>query len=225
MRAALGICMSGLMVTAGCTTTENNLRHLALGDSYTIGEGVPETARWPNQLAAQLRADGISIGEPTLIAHTGWTIAELDIAMDAAALDPPYDLVTLLIGVNDQYRGGEPEEFRTSLRALLARAITLAGARPERVLLVSTPDWGVAAFAEHDARGASAIGQAIDAFNEVARDESRRAGAGFVDITAVSREPRHRAQLVADGLHPDGEQYRAWTLRIAPAARAALVRE
>ncbi len=221
-RGARAAALAALMVLTGCTTTEDHVRYLALGDSYTIGEGVAPGERWPVQLAAQLRADGIAVAEPRIIARTGWTVAELAAAMDAEALDPPYDLVTLLIGVNDQYRGGETAAYAGELRALLGRAERLAGSRAERVLLVSIPDWGVTAFAAKDPRGPAAIGSAIDGFNAVAREEARRAGVTFIDITAVSRAPAHRGQLGDDGLHPNGAQYRAWSERIAPAARAAL---
>lgn len=211
-----------LMALTGCASMDRTQRYLALGDSYTIGEGVAAGDRWPMQLAALLRADGLPVDDPRLVARTGWTVAELDAAMDAEALDPPYDLVTLLIGVNDQYRRGSTEDYRLQLRAMLERAVRLADAQPRRVLLVSIPDWGVTAFAQKDARGAAAIGAEIDAFNQVAREEARRAGLVFIDITDVSRATAHRAQLVDDGLHPSGAQYRAWTMRIAPAARTAL---
>lgn len=210
------------MVLTSCATTSDEVRYLALGDSYTIGEGVALNGRWPVQLAARLRADGLAVNEPRIIARTGWTVAELSAAMDAQTLDPPWDLVTLLIGVNDQYRKGEAQAYRTELRTLLARAVSLAGSRAERVILVSIPDWGVTAFAAKDARGADAIGTGIDAFNAVGRDEARRAGVAFIDITGASRAPAHRAQMVDDGLHPSAAQYRAWTDRILPAARAAL---
>lgn len=216
------VLLATVVVVTGCNTTCADLRYLALGDSYTIGEGVAPTERWPVQLAARLRADGLAVQEPLIIARTGWSVGELTAAMDAASLDAPYDLVTLLIGVNDQYRDGEAETYRAELRTLLARAVTLAGACTRRVLVVSIPDWGVTAFAANDARGAAAIGSAIDAFNAVARDEARRIGVDFIDITGVSRALAQRVQLVDDGLHPNFAQYRAWTDRIAPAARVAL---
>ncbi|MEO6065819.1 MAG: GDSL-type esterase/lipase family protein, partial [Lysobacterales bacterium] len=121
------------MVLTGCAATHADLRYLALGDSYTIGEGVAPTERWPVQLAARLRADGIKVQEPIIIARTGWSVGELSAAMDAASLDAPYDLVTLLIGVNDQYRVGKVETYRAEFRTLLARAVALAGARAGRV--------------------------------------------------------------------------------------------
>ena len=211
-----------LVALTSCASMEGTQRFLALGDSYTIGEGVAERDRWPMQLAALLRADGLPVADPRIVARTGWTVSELGAAMDAEALDPPYELVTLLIGVNDQYRGGAAEEYRMPLRAMLRRAVGLADSQPRRALLVSIPDWGVTDFAGKDARGPTAIGAEIDAFNAVAREEARRAGIAFVDVTDISRSAAHRAQLVEDGLHPGAQQYRAWAMRIAPAARTAL---
>lgn len=207
---------------SACATTAEDARYLALGDSYTIGEGVAPAQRWPEVLAARLRADGIAILPPVIVARTGWTVAELDAAMDAERLAAPFDLVTLLIGVNDQYRGGDAETYRPALRAMLRRAIDLAGARPQRVLMVSIPDWGATRFGAEDARGAPAIGAAIDAFNAVARAQAAAVDVVFVDITDVSRSPAHRAQLAEDGLHPGAAQYAAWVTRIEPYARAAL---
>ena len=219
VRLALLACLVAL---TGCASLDRTQRYLALGDSYTIGEGVAESGRWPTQLAALLRADGLPVEDPRIVARTGWTVSELDAAMDTGSLEPPYDLVTLLIGVNDQYRRGAVETYRTDLRAMLSRSIALADAQPRRVLLVSIPDWGVTAFAQKDARGPTVIGGEIDAFNKVAREEARRAGIVFVDITDVSRSIAHRAELVEDGLHPSAAQYRAWAMRVAPAARTAL---
>lgn len=111
---------------------------LALGDSYTIGEGVAEAARWPVQLAQAL-----GIAAPEILARTGWTTDELGAAMAQYAFHPPYDLVSLLIGVNNQYRGRDLANYRDEFRALLDRAIELAGGRAQRVIVVSIPDWGV----------------------------------------------------------------------------------
>jgi len=129
---------------------------LALGDSYTIGEGVPDEGRWPVQLVARLRESGIAAGAPRIVATTGWTTDELSAAMDAAALQPGYALVTLLIGVNNQYRGRPATEYREQFLALLRRAAALSG-DVRRVVVVSIPDWGVTAFAE--GRDRAAIGE------------------------------------------------------------------
>jgi lysophospholipase L1-like esterase len=196
------------------------LTYLALGDSYTIGEGVAPAERWPAQLATRLRGEGVPLGEPEILATTGWTTDELAAAMDGGAFTPPYDLVSLLIGVNNQYRGRDAEAYRHEFNALLARAIALAGERPARVLVLSIPDWGVTAFAQSDRRDGTRIGAELDDFDAVARDEARRAGAAWIDITGLSRQ--HPDWLVADGLHPDGRQYALWTGAVLAAARQAL---
>ncbi len=200
-------------------------RFLALGDSYTIGEGVPEQQRWPAQLVARLRADGFRITEPQIVARTGWTTDELAAAMGAAQFQPPYRLVALLIGVNNQYRGRPLDEYRDQFRNLLQRAIELAGSDPRRVLVISIPDWGVTSFA-HDARhDLQSVAAQIDAFNVAAREETSARNARFVDVTGISRDPRYRHLLVADGLHPSGAQYARWVEAIAPVAAEILRRQ
>lgn len=195
---------------------------LALGDSYTIGEGVPAAECWPMQLVARLRDEGIDIGAPQIVATTGWTTDELASAMDVAAFDPPYALVTLGIGVNDQYRGRAVDEYRAHFRALLQRAVALAGGNTSCVIMVSIPDWGVTPFAEQARRDPRRVAREIDAFNEAASAEANRAGVHWVDVTAISRQSRRRSELVADGLHPSGAQYARWVAAIAPAAEAIL---
>ncbi|MEZ2417047.1 SGNH/GDSL hydrolase family protein [Luteibacter sp. RCC_6_2] len=193
---------------------------LALGDSYTIGEGVPDEGRWPVQLVARLRESGIAVGAPRIVATTGWTTDELSAAMDAAALQPGYALVTLLIGVNNQYRGRPATEYREQFLALLRRAAALSG-DVRRVVVVSIPDWGVTAFAE--GRDRAAIGREIDTFNAIARDETLRMHARWVDVTPASREAGAKpGMLVDDGLHPSAAQYAEWVKRIFPEAQAAL---
>jgi lysophospholipase L1-like esterase len=194
---------------------------LALGDSYTIGQSVPASERWPVQLAAALRAEGVSVDDPQIIARTGWTTDELSAGIDAAELRGPYHLVTLLIGVNNQFRGRDINEFRTQFRELLKRAVDFAGGMPSRVIVVSIPDWGVTPFAEGRDRGQ--IGREIDAFNGVCREEAVHDGAAFVDITPGSRKAADDATLVADdGLHPSGKMYRQWVEQILPVARQAV---
>lgn len=195
---------------------------LALGDSYTIGEGVAGDRNWPAQLLARLRLDGAKLDGPRIVATTGWTTDELASAMDAAALDPPYALATLSIGVNNQYRGRALDEYRTQFRALLRRAIALAGADPVRVVVVSIPDWGVTPFATHQRYDSVRIAREIDAFNAAARAETDDAGVHWVDVTAISRAPELRDELVDDGLHPSVMQYARWVEAILPVARVAL---
>lgn len=198
-------------------------RYLALGDSYTIGEGVDASGRWPQQLAAALRADGIAIGDPEIVAVTGWSTEELDAGIDAAAPAGHYDLVSLLIGVNDQYRGRPAAPYRDALRGLLARAVQFAGGHPKRVVLVAIPDWGVTAFGRDSGRDTTAIARELDAYNAIGADEAARAGVHWVDIAAEARAcGANHAMLAADGLHPSAAQYERWARHILPQARAAL---
>jgi lysophospholipase L1-like esterase len=190
---------------------------LALGDSYTIGEGVADEGRWPVQLVARLREAHVDVQPPRIVATTGWTTDELSAAMDAATFDKRYGLVTLLIGVNNQYRGRSAEEYREQFVALLKRAAGLAG-DVRRVVVVSIPDWGVTPFAE--GRDRKKIGEEIDAFNAIARFESQRAFARWVDVTGISRKAA--SEVADDGLHPSAAQYAKWVQAILPQAEAAL---
>jgi lysophospholipase L1-like esterase len=196
------------------------MRFLALGDSYTIGESIDESQRWPVQLAAALRRSGVNISDPQIIARTGWTTANLSDAMDRAAPQGPYDLVGLLIGVNNQFQGRSEDEYRQQFADLLSRAVALAGGRAGRVLVLSIPDWGVTPYAKDAGADPAAVGAAIDRFNAINRQLTLKAGAAYVDITPVSRQ---RRDLIADdGLHPSGEQYAKWVELALPAARSAL---
>lgn len=197
------------------------MRYLALGDSYTIGEGVKPAERWPVQLAAMLRERGLDVEEPEIIAQTGWTTDELAAAMDRAQPQGPYDLVSLLIGVNNQYRGRPVDEYREQFRELLQRAIDLAGGNARRVFVVSIPDWGTTPFAE--GRDRARIATEIDAFNAVNREEANAAGAGYVEVTEYTRRAgSHEANLVADRLHYSGKAYREFASAALPVAVAAL---
>lgn len=196
------------------------LRYLALGDSYTIGEAVPAHECWPAQLARGLRQQGLGIDDPQIVARTGWTTSELSKAMDAATLTANCDLVTLQIGVNNQYRGESVDAYQTQFAALLTRAIALADGRMQRVLVVSIPDWGVTRFAREQGRDPADIAAALNAFNGIARKLASRTGTNFVDITPISR---HHPELVAeDGLHPSAAQYALWVQVILPVVCTAL---
>jgi lysophospholipase L1-like esterase len=195
--------------------------YLALGDSYTIGEGVEDDARWPVQLAAALRARGYSLAHPHLIAQTGWSTDELSAAIDQeqaqGQLQPPYRLVSLLIGVNDQYRGGGAEDYAPRFAALLERAIGFAGGDPSHVLALSIPDWGVTPFARSAGRDRGHIAEQIDQFNRAAAAICEVRQVTWVDITGLTRMPEHAGLLVDDGLHPSGPMYRLWVERILSA--------
>ena len=148
---------------------------------------------------------------PTVIARTGWTTDELASALDAAALDPPYTHVSLLIGVNNQYRGRSVGNYASEFRTLLDRAITLAGGAATRVFVLSIPDWGVTRFAARDGRGPNLIAHEIDAYNAAARAVCAARGVRAIDITKASRERGDEADMIAaDGLHPSAAQYARW---------------
>jgi len=229
-----------LAVGAGCSATgprqdgtqqdKAAMNYLALGDSYTIGEGVDPAHRWPEQLARALSADGIALEPPRIIATTGWTTDELSSAMDAAEPLGHWDFVSLLIGVNNQYRGRTLVDYRSEFAPLLARAVRLAGGRADRVLVLSIPDWGVtpfaaAQYAQRRDRDAAQIAAELDAYNDAARALCAQHGVAFVDITAASRargaEP---AMLVDDGLHPSAQMYALWAQAALPVARSLLAR-
>jgi len=188
-------------------------RFLALGDSYTIGEGVATEERWPAQLVRRLRAHAITFDDPRIIAKTGWSTDELAAAIDAAEFEAPYALVTLLIGVNNQYRGRDLANYRDEFSALLARAVAFAGGLADRVVVVSIPDWGVTRFAhEQQGRDVQRVAAEIDAFNTAAREIANAQGIAFVDVTTASRTCGDAAHaLVDDGLHPSAAQYALWT--------------
>jgi len=169
------------------------------------------------QLAALARARGVSLGDPAIIATTGWTTDELAAGIDHANPQGTYDLVSLLIGVNNQYRGRGEAEYRQQFLALLQRAIAFAGGEPERVLVLSIPDWGVTPFARHSGRNPAAIAAEIDAFNAINRVEVERAGAHYIDVTPVSRQAANVLSLIADdGLHPSGRMYAEWAQLTLP---------
>jgi len=196
------------------------LSYLALGDSYTIGEGADEPERWPVQLAKTLRDRGTDLAEPRIIAKTGWTTEELLTAIDDSGVAGTWDLVTLLAGVNDQYRGYGASRYRGDFAELLARAQGFAKL-PNRLIVLSIPDWGVTPFAEGRDRGA--IGVEIDNFNHIAADLAAGAGAAFVDVTPLTKlAATDGTLLVSDGLHPSGIMYRMWVERVLPVAARAL---
>lgn len=180
--------------------------YLALGDSYTIGEGVPADHAWPYQLA---RARGWA--EPLVIARTGWTADELLAALDEASPDGPFDVVSVLVGVNDQYRDREVAEHLPYFNTALTRAVALADGDPQRVFVVSIPDWGSTPFGHADDRGPVRIGEAVDSYNAAQAELCALRGIAHIDITPLSRVLSDDASmLVADRLHPSSAQYARW---------------
>lgn len=195
-------------------------RYLALGDSYTIGESVSEEERWPHLLVKLLQAEGIQT-EVMIIARTGWTVEELWQGIQASPTEGVYDLVTLLIGVNNQYRGYTLKGYREDFRFMLGKAIEYSGGKPDHVIVLSIPDWGVTPFAAE--RDRALIGQQIDKFNAVNLEETKITGARYVDITPISRMALEDLLLIApDGLHPSGKMYAMWAEKVLPVASQIL---
>jgi lysophospholipase L1-like esterase len=213
-------CLSELPETTLGENPMPHVRYLALGDSYTIGESVSESERWPNQLAKLLEEEDIQ-AEVTIIARTGWTADELWQGIQARKIEPPYDLVSLLIGVNNQYRGYDTHEYREQFVFLLKKSIEYAGGDPKRVIVLSIPDWGVTPFASD--RDRRQITKEIAEFNLVDREESEKAGVHYVDVMPGSREAGNDISLIAsDGLHPSGKMYSEWARLAYPKALKAL---
>jgi len=191
------------------------LTYLALGDSYTIGESVDVSERWPVQLAKQLKDVDIPMSDPQIIATTGWTTDELLKGIEAAETQVSYDLVSLLIGVNNQYRGYPIEQQKEEFEVLLKKAIKFANMDTTRVFVVSIPDWGVTPFAK--GRDQEKIAAEIDAYNQVNETICENYGVKYFDITPISRKAAQDESLVAlDGLHPSGKMYSEWVELIFP---------
>ncbi|MFN7330835.1 MAG: SGNH/GDSL hydrolase family protein [Bacteroidota bacterium] len=183
-------------------------KYLALGDSYTIGESVSEAERWPNQLRDSLNKKGYAIGKPTVIATTGWRTDNLKNAMNIAQLKPEYDLVSLLIGVNNQYQGKSSDQYAIEFEDLLKTAIHLAKGRKENVFVVSIPDYGFTPFGKPNQE---TITKAIDLFNEINARITYKYKVQYFNITEISRDGLTDPSLVAgDGLHPSGKMYAQW---------------
>lgn len=200
-------------------------RYLALGDSYTIGEGIDADDRWPVRLADTLRSEGLAIDAPQIVATTGWTTDELDAGIDAAAPVGPFDLVSLLVGVNDQYRGREVAAYAPAFLALLERAIGFAGGDAAKVFVLAIPDWGVTPFGAHSGRDTGAIARELDAYNARAASICAARNVAFVDIAPVSRARGGEPDMLADdGLHPSAMLHALWTALALPVARRVLSR-
>jgi lysophospholipase L1-like esterase len=183
------------------------VKFLALGDSYTIVEGVEPSECWPIQLATSLRGLGVEIQKPDIIAVTGWTTDELIVGIRKAKLKPEYALVSLLIGVNNQYRGYSLETYHKEFFNLLKMAVNFAGGEQDRVIVLSIPDWSVTPFAVNQE------------FNRVNSEVATKFRTHYIDITPISRRAGDAPQLITtDGLHPSGLMYSQWVTKILPLA-------
>ncbi|KOF02110.1 lysophospholipase [Roseivirga seohaensis subsp. aquiponti] len=183
--------------------------YLALGDSYTIGESVAESERWPIQLAARLVHEGVPMKDPKIIAKTGWRTDDLKSAIEADnELLESYDLVSLLIGVNNQYQGKSVESFAPEFEELLQIAIKYAGGKKENVFVVSIPDYGKTPFG---AAKEEQIKKELDAYNKVSKNIAKKYGVAYYNITPISRMAKSHPELIAnDDLHPSGKMYTKW---------------
>jgi lysophospholipase L1-like esterase len=198
------------------------VKYLALGDSYTIGESVRPEERYPEQVRRILAAkDHLDCGDPEIIAVTGWTTGNL---LDALAdAKPSYDAVSLLIGVNNQYQGRSLAEYRLQFGELLQKSIRLADNRPSHVLVLSIPDYSVTPFARAQGRDTTLIAAQIDSFNRINHELAQQYGVNYVDVTNESRKAAADASLIAaDGLHFSGEEYNAWAKLMEPVLKEIL---
>ncbi len=194
---------------------------LALGDSYTIGTSVDEGDRYVVQTVALLKTMGISMADAAIIATNGWTTGDLMSAVADRSLNNGYDVVSLLIGVNNQYRGGSLEEYRQQFTALLQRAIQLANGNPHHVVVISIPDYSVTPFANGSDK--QKIAREIDAFNEANRMIAAAYKVHYLYITDGSRKAAADPSLVAaDGLHFSGKEYAIWSAQLVPIIKSIL---
>lgn len=199
---------------------KSDISYLALGDSYTIGQNVEEHERFPVQLMKRLNESDVNVGTPTIIARTGWTTDELAKGIEDANLTGSYNLVTLLIGVNNQYRGRDTAEYRLQFRELLNKAVGFANGIEKKVIVISIPDYGATPFGISDAQR---IGAEIDIFNKINKQETDLKKANYVYITSISRVAKNDRTLIAsDGLHPSGKMYSMWVDAIFPVAKNML---
>jgi lysophospholipase L1-like esterase len=215
----VNVSVPGITDTAS-TATERT--YLALGDSYTIGQSVAENERFPVQTVTMLNAGGIKYKQPEIIAQTGWTTGNLLSRLDnSPPLQSQYDIVTLLIGVNNQYQGRTQEEYRQQFTTLLQRAIQYAGNNSRHVIVLSIPDYGVTPFAS--GRDRELIAKQIDSFNTINKDISMQYGTNYIDITPDTRLAINDPSLIAsDGLHPSRVEYAIWAGKLAPMIRVLL---
>jgi len=187
---------------------------LCLGDSYTIGESVRPVENFPNKTISLLRKSGYLFEDPEIVAKTGWTTDELQNAIGKHQLKRSFDFVTLLIGVNNQYRGRTVEDYRSEFESLLKQAIRFANGKAEHVIVLSIPDWGVTPFAKH--RDTHQIAIEIDQYNSANKTIAESYRTNYIDITSAIREASNDSSLIAgDGLHPSAKEYAGWSERLS----------
>jgi len=194
--------------------------YLALGDSYTIGQSVAESERFPAQTVALIRQQGIKLADPVYIATTGWTTEDLQSAI-ASRNPATANVVSLLIGVNDQYRGLDTGGYALRFRQLLDKALSLANGKRSNVFVLSIPDYSVTPFVSADQK--PRVSMQIDWFNAINQRITSSYGISYTDITPSTREAATNSTLIAsDGLHPSGLEYSKWAVLLAPKMKAVL---
>jgi lysophospholipase L1-like esterase len=199
--------------------------YLALGDSYTIGEGVPVYENFPYQTVQRLRKAGYGVYAAEIVAKTGWTTDELQAGIEATSFLTAYDIVSLLIGVNNQYRGRSLQEYTQQFEALLQQAIRFAGNHAGHVFVLSIPDWGVTPYAAGSGRNSATIAHEIDTFNAVNKSLAEKYSVQYIDITPGTRLAANDASLLAaDQLHPSGKEYARWAEKLAESIKNVLVK-
>ena len=203
------------------TPTKMIYSYLALGDSYTIGESVPAPDNFPNKTVQLLKNAGYDLKPAEILAKTGWTTDELQNNINNHTFTIPYDIITLLIGVNNQYRGRPVETYKPEFENLLKQAIQFAGGKAEHVIVLSIPDWGVTPFAV--GRDRDQIAREIDGYNAANKNISDRYNVHYIDITPWTREAANDLSLVAgDGLHPSAKEYKRWSEKLTDKIKAII---
>jgi lysophospholipase L1-like esterase len=188
--------------------------YLALGDSYTIGEQVPLHNNFPYQTVQLLKKQGIEVAAPVIIATTGWTTDELAASIREHNIKETFSFVSLLIGVNNQYRGRSIDNYRQEYTQLLTQAIAFAGGHADKVFVLSIPDWGATPFAEGRDRHKVAV--EIDAYNDACKEITLAHHCQYIEITGSTREHgQDKEYLAGDGLHPSAKEYDVWAVRLA----------
>lgn len=210
------LLLSSYLMSTMETNAQKTLSYLALGDSYTIGESLPLEDNFPHQTVALLRKKGIAMSDPEIVAKTGWTTDELMDAITKRSLKSMYNYVSLLIGVNNQYRGRDITSYQKEFEQLLLQAIQFAGGNPEHVFVLSIPDWGTTPFAE--GRDRAKIAREIDQFNLGNLKIAQQYKVRYIEITSSTREAKQDLSLVADDkLHPSKKEYTRWAEKLSRA--------
>ena len=193
----------------------NASKFLALGDSYTIGASVAVNERWPVQFLNELKLYTSAIDTLQIIATSGWRVDQLKNGMNNSNLEPPYGLISLLIGVNNQFQGQNANGFRPEFIEILEKSLKLVNNRKERFFVISIPDWGASPFGSGFDR--TKVSKEIDEFNSVLKEESEKRGVRYFNITDISRRAlTDRTLIASDGLHPSGKMYKLWVDKMIP---------